>query len=449
MKKITFLICVFISTISFSQVVLEDFESGFPPEDFNGFSGLEGVPSLTGAPGTDGGVVSGQIITNEAGNPWQGANLLLQDNYLDLTSDKTMTLDVYSDVPFSMLARTAAGQAGAVDSASDATHTGNGWETLNFDFTEQLDGTLTANGEYRTVAFFPLWDDAANGWSNSNEFGPHPVFTIFIDNLTGVAGSAVILPPEDPEPAPIPTSPNGETFSVYNDTNSYTTFFTFDYDFGTLGGEPDLDPGVDVNLAYKFDFGFAGYGVGEGPDDVSGYDFVSFDYWVSDPTPGFRFVLISNAGAIVESSFQVGTNSTLVTGEWTKVVIPMSYFTNLGFADTNLFQWKADGFNGTTNPNSIVYIDNILMTVQSPLSVDEFDAAKFSAYPNPTKDNWNISSGAVINTISIFDILGKRVITLSPNTEEAVVDASSLKSGMYFAKIESANGVSSLKLVKQ
>jgi hypothetical protein len=138
--------------------------------------------------------------------------------------------------------------------------------------------------------------------------------------------------------------------------------------------------------------------VGEGSDDVSAYDFVSFDYWASNPTPGFRFVLISNAGSIVESSFQVGTNSTLVTGEWTKVVIPMSYFTNLGFADTNFFQWKADGFNGSTNSNSIVYVDNILMTVQSPLSVNEFDTAQSSVFPKPTSGNWNISSSVMIST---------------------------------------------------
>lgn len=205
---------------------------------------------------------------------------------------------------------------------------------------------------------------------------------------------------------------------------------------------------MDVNLAYKFDFSFAGYGVGEGPDDVSGYDFVSFDYCASDPTPGFRFVLISNAVSVVESSFQVGTNSTLVTGEWTKVVIPMSYFTNLGFADTNFFQWKADGFNGSTDSNSIVYVDNILMTVQSPLSVDEFDTVQFNAFPNPTKDNWNISSGEIMKTVAIFDILGKQVIALAHNSTDVLIDASSLQSGMYFAKIESANGFKTVKLIK-
>lgn len=103
--------------------------------------------------GTDGGALSGQIITTDIGNPWQGANLLLQDNYLDLTTDKTMTADLYLDVPFNLFARAAAGQSDLVDSTYNVTHTGMGWETLNFDFTWQLDGTLTVNGEYRTVPF--------------------------------------------------------------------------------------------------------------------------------------------------------------------------------------------------------------------------------------------------------------------------------------------------------
>jgi hypothetical protein len=40
--------------MGFYQVVTEDFESGFSPEYFNGFIGLESVPSLTWAPGADG-----------------------------------------------------------------------------------------------------------------------------------------------------------------------------------------------------------------------------------------------------------------------------------------------------------------------------------------------------------------------------------------------------------
>lgn len=446
MKKITFLLCFLIASTGFSQVVLEDFEA-LPASGFEGFEGLGGA-NIVANPSVDANNPSatvGELIVVDAGQPWQGANLVMQTNYLDVTTPVTQTVDVdvYSLSAFNMLARLADAQSGATESAADVSHTGSGWETLTFTFNQALDATGVANGEYGIIAFFPNWNGA--GWHD-----PEIERTVYIDNLTGFAGAAVVVPPADPEAAPLPTSPDGETYSIYNDTNGYTTFFPFAYDFGTLGGEPDLDPGAGTNLAYKFDFGFAGYGVGEGgPDDVTAYDFVSFDYWASDPTPGFRFVLISNDGAVVESSFEVGTDVALTKGAWTKVVIPMSFFTNLGFSDAHLFQWKADAFMGTSDPNSIVYIDNILLTVNDPsLSLNDFETAQFKVYPNPASEKWNVTSNSILNSVEVFDVLGKQVISLSPKTNDVVIDASNLNPGMYFAQINGANGSKTIKLIK-
>jgi hypothetical protein len=54
-----------------------------------------------------------------------------------------------------------------------------------------------------------------------------------------------------------------------------------------------------------------------------------------------------------------------------------------------------------------------------------------------------------MKTVAVYDILGKQVITLSPNSTETLIDASSLRSGMYFAKIEGANGSKTVKLIKE
>jgi len=45
-------------------------------------------------------------------------------------------------------------------------------------------------------------------------------------------------------------------------------------------------------------------------------------------------------------------------------------------------------------------------------------------------------------------LLGKQVLSVTPNAIEAKIDASILKSGMYFAKITTDNGSSTLKLIK-
>ena len=74
----------------------------------------------------------------------------------------------------------------------------------------------------------------------------------------------------------------------------------------------------------------------------------------------------------------------------------------------------------------------------------------FTIYPNPTQGSWTVRTNNIkMSSIQVFDILGKQVLTLAPNAMEAKIDASGLTSGLYFAKINTENGSSSLKLVRQ
>jgi hypothetical protein len=84
------------------------------------------------------------------------------------------------------------------------------------------------------------------------------------------------------------------------------------------------------------------------------------------------------------------------------------------------------------------------------LAVDKFDAGSFKAYPNPTTSNWNITSGNDdITSIQVYDIQGKAVYTKFGASKEVSVNASELSRGVYFAKVSTANGTSTLKLVKE
>ena len=296
----------------------------------------------------------------------------------------------------------------------------------------------------RLLLFFPNW--TGSGWNT-----PPIANTVYVDNIVGTAGAPVSPPPPLPPPAPIPTAPDGETYNIYNDTNGYTNFFPFVYNFGVLSGEPDLDPGAPVNLALECDFSVAGYGVGEGgPDDVSAYNFVSFDYYANPgPIPGFRFVLIDNDGAVEEFNYEIGTNEPLVTGAWTKVSIPMSYFTGLGFNNTVLFQWKVDPFMQSVVNGDLVWIDNILLTQNDLLSVDSFETSEVKIYPNPTSTDWTVQSNQTIDKIQVFDVLGQRVSSYSPGSNQAVIEGDQLQSGLYFARIEGVNGSKTVRLVRQ
>lgn len=84
------------------------------------------------------------------------------------------------------------------------------------------------------------------------------------------------------------------------------------------------------------------------------------------------------------------------------------------------------------------------------LGLKDFDKVSFKAYPNPTQSSWTVKNvNSVIESIKVYNVLGKSVLSLSPNASEVNVDGSNLKSGLYFAQVKTATGISSLKLIKK
>lgn len=88
-------------------------------------------------------------------------------------------------------------------------------------------------------------------------------------------------------------------------------------------------------------------------------------------------------------------------------------------------------------------------SITSALSTKGFNASKFSVYPNPAKSSWNFSSSNEnIESIQIVDVLGKTIRSSFSKSNFVTVDASGLASGIYFAKIATATGTNTVKLIK-
>ncbi|MHA7842697.1 MAG: T9SS type A sorting domain-containing protein [Winogradskyella sp.] len=430
MKKITFLCLTLILTaLSFGQSLPLDFEV-VEDDNWSAFNGA------TVAVVTDPTNASNQVLElTSNGVDFDGASINM-GVYIDLSndSDNTITLDFWAPDATN---RTHLLKLEGASSQPVATElyfntSAAGWQTITLDF-----GSGLAN-DYSILVLFA---DSGPGNTASG--------TYYIDNINGPNGAVIPPDPIPSGPANLPNVPNAEVYSIYNDNSGFTTNFPVAYDFGTLSGEPDLDPSATENKALKFNFGVAGWGQGEGgPDDVSSYNFVSFDYWAGPSVVGFDFVLISNNGGITEHKYQISIQEPIVNETWTKVQIPMSFFTNIGFADTALWQWKFSPLNDSVDNSGIVYVDNIIFT-QNLLSTNELSVDRFSVSPNPTSSTWKINSNhQIIKTILIFDILGKQVIRVAPNSNQATIDASSLKDGIYMAKVEGENGTRTVKLVK-
>jgi type IX secretion system substrate protein/Ig-like domain-containing protein/fibronectin type III domain protein len=89
------------------------------------------------------------------------------------------------------------------------------------------------------------------------------------------------------------------------------------------------------------------------------------------------------------------------------------------------------------------------VTITVTLGVDSFNSDEFKAYPNPVKDVLNLSYSSEITSVSVYNMLGQKVLSKTLNAAESQLDMSDLSSGNYIVKVD-ANGLTkTIKVVKQ
>lgn len=252
-----------------------------------------------------------------------------------------------------------------------------------------------------------------------------------------------------PSTSPTPSTPNAEVLSLYSDTGGFTTTWPLTNTYGSYAAKVDLGSGSSVNEAIKMDFSVEGYVEQGNKTDISGYGWIHFDYFAEADATEIRFELITTPGYIYELT-TAGSDGTLVTGSWQSVDIPLSFFSAKGM-DLSIFELYKLGTSSDL-VSKIVYFDNIYFSLNkaTTLSLKERAQTNFSVYPNPTVESWSIKAiNTKIDSIRVFDVLGKSVLSISPNTVETIIDGSGLKSGLYFAQIKTQNGIESIKLIKR
>lgn len=83
------------------------------------------------------------------------------------------------------------------------------------------------------------------------------------------------------------------------------------------------------------------------------------------------------------------------------------------------------------------------------LSNEVFDDSQFSIYPNPTSDKAFIEANSKIENIEVLDLLGRKVLEVSPLAEKAELNLGNLKTGIYIAIISSEEKKIVRKIVKE
>jgi hypothetical protein len=115
-----------------------------------------------------------------------------------------------------------------------------------------------------------------------------------------------------------------------------------------------------------------------------------------------------------------------------------------GYIEIELVITDAVGNEGQP-VSSYFLLENGTISVAESLQVDSNYFTLFKIYPNPTQDFWHIESNQIINTIEVFDLIGRKVDFLTPIDTEISISAQNLPSGLYFLVV---NRDTTLRLIK-
>lgn len=424
MKKITLLLFIFCSAFAMqAQNLLNngDFEEGMVEWTGNAFN-----------------------VQEDGGNSFNFANVETAGNAFDVNLSQILSITEGETYVLTFDASTGAGETRTIIA---------GIGLNEAPFTAAVE-TVTLT---ETLTTFELTLTAGGiGIPNSRVLFDMGAETgvVVIDNVSLVVGEAE-EPAAPTVAAPTPPERDAENvFSLFSDaytTQENTVFGAFGVgtqDIETIQVEGNDTQKITMNQPSS-EFLLVDWGA---PIDLSSLTFFHMDYWIdTDNSAG----LIANpkwsnhvGDAGETSSFQL-TNPVTTFGEWVSLDVPLSDFTD-GDAtqQRDALRQFVLTLAGANTGNRTIYIDNLYLHNET-LSTDELTETGLSAFPNPTTNEWVLTTNAPTKEIVVYDVLGKKVMSLESGNTTTRIDASGLTTGIYIANVVTEQRIQSIKLIKQ
>lgn len=247
-------------------------------------------------------------------------------------------------------------------------------------------------------------------------------------------------------------------------TKCYATEVPYTQNFETANvpnlpscsGVENINNGKVWNTATILDYGFN--------SKVLQYEYTcqnAADTWYY--TQGINLV----GGTTYKISYKYGSNSTLFMEK-----MKVAYGTSAGFdgmtqelANHDMINFNVAltnevtftptssdtyyfGFNAYSDAcQYYLYVDDIV--IDTNLSTPGLSAEKATIYPNPVKDVLNISHTGNITNVSVFNLLGQKVLNKNFNESKVQINLSDLTIGTYLVKTTINNQIITSKIVKE
>lgn len=462
MKKITLLLSLILSTMTYGQIVTNgDFQTGTAAPWYGNAANVVDLGGGTfvnqanvEAVGNAFNVNLSQVVTLTSGNTYELSFVAFTDS---VTNSRSLIVGL--------------GQAGAPWTALTAT------------------STLTSNPQTFTYQFTINYGDAVNDrviFDMGAALG-----YVFIDdvsvvqvvstcnngvqdgNETGIdcGGSCPPCLPSPTVAAPAqPNRPAADVISIFSD--SYAPIATLNY--SGVDGQPSNDntfntswcPGATTlvqvqgnNTNKVTGLGCEGVAFFAGRFNATGFTRFHIDIWTPTTTQdkvfSFKFSNWNNTTTGETNAYEyTATNANTLPsgsqGTWITIDIPMTSLNCINTPPGNACPSVSDFTQFVITSNlGTVYYDNLYLHKNTVLSNNDFEKLKARIYPNPATNLLNIESEVSIEKVAVYNILGQEVISKSPNAELVTLDVSSLQVGVYIVKTSINGDVSSTRFIKE
>ena len=414
MRKLYSSLFAIAATAAMAQSLPFNFESATP-----GMVGYDGATfTIVPNPSTSGNSSANvaKIVKVNVADQWAGGKITGVSS-LDFSAASTsvLSMDVYTTEPVGTVIKIKleapyTGEVDAVTTVSGA------WHTLVFDF-----GIPACTGSTDLVI---MPQPFTNGGGT----------TFYIDNIQQIAGGIAV-----------PLAGLPITFEAGATTDH---FFSFESAVLTVVTNPHQNAGnTSANVAKLVRHRGAPFGGSKitfaNPIDFGTHTVLTMKVWTSAPIGTNVTLKTEKPFWGVERSVQ-----TTKTGEWE--ILSFDFAGSLSDMPTLtfLFDFAAGSTNvGDGSANSTFFFDDVKYAA-IPLSSDELALLNaLRVTPNPTLDRWTFSAGMPVR-IELCDLQGK-ALAVAEGTENVVVDAANLPSGIYVARIHSGETVVSQRVTKR
>ncbi|MBO3118019.1 T9SS type A sorting domain-containing protein [Winogradskyella sp. DF17] len=410
-----------------------DFETGIVDTDFLNFNGS--IASVISNPQIEGINTSSTVaqVVRNGGDFFAGSQLLL-DGPINFTTLSQISMKIYTTAPVGTRIKLEIQGPNALTNLDYITTVSGTWEVASWNFYRQANNDEGQPIDYNKIQFLFDFGNVGDGTATS---------TFLFDDIQQVAGATI------PEPQPTTLPIDFENNSVV--TSDFTDFFGA---ITSVIPNPKIDQNnPSATVAQLVRSGGAGFMrskliLTEPLPNMSEFGTISMKVYTEAPVGSILKFKLEN---IVPNAFGKEADAlTTVSGEWA------TYTWDLSNADSPIYDVLTFmlGYNGSNDasPSATFLFDDIEIIPNSLSNGPDlsFNIDEIVAFPNPIKDKVTISSkNKSINNITIYNILGKEILQLQPNSLKTNIDISYLDNGIYIAKILTSSGIISLKLLKE